>query len=182
MTTARPPFSPIDAANALTPDWMRRIQEFDALEVAPCRVVGHDSLGNEIVEPCDDAPEEAVFWTVYGHLRSGGVDAFEDFATEAEARAFHDRLISVYPHLAAPEDVEPMPFMEYWEAVDAAMLKLFGIDTGDAGIDAALIAGAQEECQTPEDFVRRFGEKHDLTSIDDGKAPYGCARVPAQED
>jgi hypothetical protein len=28
------------------------------------------------------------------------VDAFEDFPTEAEALAFHDRLISVYPHLA----------------------------------------------------------------------------------
>jgi len=94
------PVSPIDAANALTPDWMRNIRDFDGLEIAPCRVVGNDSLGNDIVEPCDDAPEEAAFWTVYGHYRTGGVDAFEDFATEAEAVAFHDRLIAAWPHLA----------------------------------------------------------------------------------
>jgi hypothetical protein len=92
--------SPIELARALTPQWMLRIREFDALEIAPCRVVGHDSLGNEIVEPCDDAPEEVAFWTVYGHYRTGGVDAFEDFATEAEAVAFHDQLIAAYPHLS----------------------------------------------------------------------------------
>lgn len=92
--------SPIEMAKALTPWWMMRIREFDALEIAPCRVVGNDSLGNEIVEPCDDAPEEAAFWTVYGHYRTGGVDAFEDFPTEAEATAFHDHLTRVYPHLA----------------------------------------------------------------------------------
>src|SRR5258708_2579786 len=95
--------SPIDAANAITPDWMRNIRDFDALEIAPCRIVGNDSLGNEIVEPCDDTPEQAAFWTVYGHFRTGGVDAFEDFATEAEALAFHDRLIALYPHLAGRE-------------------------------------------------------------------------------
>src|SRR5580698_6451703 len=86
-----------------TPDWTCNIRDFDALEIAPCRVVGHDRFGNEIVEPCDDAPEEATFWAVYGHFRTGGVDAFEDFATEAEALAFHDRLISAHPHLAGGE-------------------------------------------------------------------------------
>jgi hypothetical protein len=98
-----PDISPIDIANALTPRWMRNIRDFDALEIAPCRIVGHDSLCNEIVEPCDDTPEEGAFWTVYGHLRTGGVDAFEDFATEAEAVAFHDQLIGIYPHLADRE-------------------------------------------------------------------------------
>src|SRR5580704_12872697 len=93
--------SPIDAANALTPDWMRNIRSFDALEIHPCAVVGHDSMGGEIVEPCE--PDDAHFWTVYGHYRSGGVDAFEDFKTEAEAVAFHDRLIAVYAHFAGRE-------------------------------------------------------------------------------
>ena len=60
-------------------------------------------LGNEIVEPCDATPEEAAFWTVYGHFRTGGVDAIKDFATEAEALAFHDRLIAAWPHLAERE-------------------------------------------------------------------------------
>jgi hypothetical protein len=61
---------------------------------------------------------------------------------------------------------------EYWEAVDAAMLKFFGIDTSDAGIDETLIASAQEECQTPEDFARWHGDKHDLTYLDHWKALY----------
>ena len=42
-------------------------------------------------------------------------------------------------------DDEPTSFIDYWEAVDDALLKFFGIDTCDAGIDADLIAGAQEE-------------------------------------
>jgi hypothetical protein len=62
-------------------------------------------------------------------------------------------------------DHEPTPFIEYWEAVDAALLKFFGIDTSDAGIDADLIASAQEEGQTPEDFARWYGEKYDLTCV-----------------
>ena len=164
--------SPIDLAKALTPHWMRNIEEFNGLEIAPCRVVGHDRFDNAIVEPCDDAPEQAAFWTVYGHYRTGGVDAFEDFPTEAEARAFHDQVVSVYPHLAAQDEDHPASFMDYWEAVDAAMLKCFGIDTGDAGIDAELIASAQEEGQTPEEFARWYGAKYDLTYIDDWKALY----------
>jgi hypothetical protein len=90
--------SPIDAARALTPRWMRNIRDFDALEIHPCLVIGNDSLNNQIVEQCETT--EAHFWTVYVHLRTGGVDAFEDFSTEAEADAFHDQLIAVYPHLA----------------------------------------------------------------------------------
>ncbi len=75
---------------------------------------------------------------------------------------------------------EPTPFMDYWEAVDAAMLKFFGIDTGDAGIDAELIASAQEQCQTPEDFARWYGDKYDLSYIDDWKALYGVANAASQ--
>jgi hypothetical protein len=94
--------SPIDAAYALTPHWMLNIRAFDALEIHPCAVVGHDSTGAEILAPCDD-PLEARVWTVYGHYRTGGTDDFSDFATEGEAIAFHDQLISIYPHLAGEE-------------------------------------------------------------------------------
>jgi hypothetical protein len=55
---------------------------------------------------------------------------------------------------------EPIPFIDYWDAVDAAMLKFFGIDTGDAGIEADRIA--QEGGDTPEDFAIWFGEKYGL--------------------
>jgi len=55
---------------------------------------------------------------------------------------------------------EPIPFIDYWDAVDAAMLKFFGID---AGIEADRIAHAQEDGDTPEDFALWFGEKYGLT-------------------
>lgn len=48
-------------------------------------------------------------------------------------------------------------FMDYWEAVDEAMRRLFGIDTTDAGIELELIASAQECGDTPESFVLKFG-------------------------
>ena len=70
-------------------------------------------------------------------------------------------------------DDEPTPFMDYWEAVDEAMLKFFGIDTSDAGIEPDLIAGTQEECQTPEEFARWFGEKRDLRYLADLKFLWG---------
>ena len=60
---------------------------------------------------------------------------------------------------------EPVPFIDYWDALDTAMLKFFGIDTGDAGIEADLIAAAQEEGDTPEGFALWFGEKYGLTLI-----------------
>jgi hypothetical protein len=101
MTTSAHIVSPIDGTKALTTRWMQNIRDFDALEIQPCTVVGHDSMDTEIVEPCE--PEDAHFWTVYGHLRTGGVDAFEDFSTEAEALAFYRRVIAAYPHLAGQE-------------------------------------------------------------------------------
>ncbi len=48
-------------------------------------------------ERCE--PEAAEFWSVYGHDRTGGVLCFEDFPTQAQARAFADRLLEVWPHL-----------------------------------------------------------------------------------
>jgi hypothetical protein len=86
---------------ALTPEWMLRIREFDDLEIQPCMVVSvTDDVEN--VEPCE--PQDAHFWTVYGHWATGGVDAFEDFATEAEAMVFAQRLRDCYPHLRGASD------------------------------------------------------------------------------
>jgi hypothetical protein len=65
---------------------------------------------------------------------------------------------------------EPTPFIDYWDAVDAAMLKFFAIDTGDTGIEADLIASAQEEGRTPEDFALWFGEKYGLRTVAELKA------------
>lgn len=73
---------------------------------------------------------------------------------------------------------ENISFIDYWDQVDDAMLKLFGIDTADAGIEPDLIASAQEECQTPEEFARWFGEKYGLDTIEDLKTVFG---IPSPE-
>jgi hypothetical protein len=72
-------------------------------------------------------------------------------------------------------DQEPQSFMDYWNEVDAVMMKLFGIDTGDAGIEPDRLAGAQEEGQTPEDFALWFGEKYGLKLRSEFKATWGRA-------
>jgi hypothetical protein len=58
-----------------------------------------------------------------------------------------------------------IPFIDYRNAVDEAMLRLFGIDTWDAGMDADFIAKGQDAGDTPEEFARWYGEKYDLDYI-----------------
>lgn len=90
--------TPIDEAKAVTPWWMMAIRQYDGLEIHPVRNIESDpATGNIFCEPCE--PEEAHLWSVYGHLIEGGVQCFEDFATEAEARAFAMKLLDAYPHL-----------------------------------------------------------------------------------
>jgi hypothetical protein len=84
----------IATARALTPLWMLAIRDYDALEMHPCCTIP-DSDAVEICQPGD-----AKFWSVYGHCRSGGIEFLEDFATEAEARAFTRRIEKV-SHLSA---------------------------------------------------------------------------------
>jgi hypothetical protein len=73
------------------------------------------------------------------------------------------------------DDQEPESFMDYWNAVDAALMQRFGIDTSDAGIEPDVLAGAQEEGQTPEDFALWFGEKYGLKTLSEFKATGGRA-------
>ncbi len=83
---------PITAAFAVTPDWMLDIRAYDGLEIQPCHTVGfcrRRQGDRRTVEP-----EQAQFWTVYGHCREGGVNAFEDFPDPAAARAFAGRLLT----------------------------------------------------------------------------------------
>ena len=87
---------PIEHAKALTPFWMRNIHQFDGLEIHPCRTERAED-GTPFIEQC--APEDAEFWSVYGHYKTGGVSCFEDFPTKAQARAFAARLLEAWPHL-----------------------------------------------------------------------------------
>ena len=62
---------------------------------------------------------------------------------------------------------QPESFIDYWDAVDAALLRFFGIDTWDTNMDADQIAEAQEEGWMPEELARWYGNKHDLDYLDD---------------
>jgi hypothetical protein len=88
---------PIKQAKALTPWWMMKINSFDGLEIHPVQDLTDESDGTRYCEQCE--PSEAHFWSVYGHLKEGGVLCIEDFATEAEGRAFAMTLLDTYVHL-----------------------------------------------------------------------------------
>jgi hypothetical protein len=72
-------------------------------------------------------------------------------------------------------DQEPDSFMDYWNEVDAALMGHFFIDTSDAGIEPDMLAGAQEEGQTAEDFALWFNAKYGLTPPPKFKATRGRA-------
>lgn len=61
--------------------------------------------------------------------------------------------------------LEEKSFMDYWTEIDQAMTRLYGIDTGDAGIEVELIASAEQDAQDPEEFAIWFGEKYGLVTI-----------------
>lgn len=80
------------------PTWEKQIPEFDGLEIKPCREeLFEDEPDKNYVEPCE--PHEAHFWTVYGHFKTGGCNALEDFETKAKAEEFAAKLLNDYPHL-----------------------------------------------------------------------------------
>ncbi|UAY53190.1 hypothetical protein [Ferruginibacter albus] len=64
-------------------------------------------------------------------------------------------------------------FIQYWDSVDQSMIKIYGIDTSDAGISADDIAFAQEALMKPKEFVEWWGSKYDLTPISEYKINLG---------
>jgi len=83
------------------PYWLQQVETFEGFEIQP-HIVIHGSCCGSYLEPCER--NEAELWTVNGRYRSGGLEPCEDFDTEAEARAFVDALISVFPHLAGRQN------------------------------------------------------------------------------
>lgn len=73
------------------------IHAFDGLEIHPVRELTDETDGTRYCEQC--TPQEAQFWSVYGHLREGGVLCLEDFETEAAARRYAHNLLADWPHL-----------------------------------------------------------------------------------
>ncbi len=89
--------NPIELAKAATPSWMMDIQKYDGLEISPVREFKDAASNQTHCERCQ--PEEADFWSIFGHLTEGGAEYFEDFGCEEDARAFAAKLLKVYPHL-----------------------------------------------------------------------------------
>ena len=93
--------SPLVVANRLTPLWMRRIKEFDNVEIWPCKTIDINGRDNTVM--CKR--EEATLWVVYGHksakeVPSGGsLEPLNQFFAEGEAERFCNRLRAAYPHL-----------------------------------------------------------------------------------
>ena len=89
--------SPIQLAKEATPFWFETIHDYDGLELAPVAEY-EDKDGFKFCEPVDD-PQEAKFWSVYGHMPEGGVECLEDFPTKARAEDFAGSLLSIFPNL-----------------------------------------------------------------------------------
>jgi hypothetical protein len=67
------------------------------------------------------------------------------------------------------KECENMPFIEYLNAVDDLMESRYGITSND--VDAASIAGAQDNGWMPEECVQWLADKYELKRTDTG--PYG---------
>jgi hypothetical protein len=55
-------------------------------------------------------------------------------------------------------------FAKWKGAADAVMLKIYGIDLDDAGVDDERLKSHWTSGEAPEKFVEWFGEKYDLIS------------------
>lgn len=51
--------------------------EWDGYEIHPCKEFT-DEKGYKFIETVDDEPETADFWSVYAHLKWGGVECLAD--------------------------------------------------------------------------------------------------------
>ena len=66
--------------DGVEPNW----EPYDALEISP--VAEYIEDGDITIEPCDEL-HKAVCWSVYGHLKGGGVECITDVSTEKLALA-----------------------------------------------------------------------------------------------
>lgn len=60
------------------------MNNYDAYEITPMRLVENDPVLGEIVEPADPG-DKVHFWTLFGHVPGEGVECLDDFPTEEAA-------------------------------------------------------------------------------------------------
>jgi hypothetical protein len=73
----------------------QKITDFDTLDISGIKIFRQGR--KTFHEQCE--PDEADYWSVFGHLRRGGLDDFRDFRTQAQAEKYHHQLLKRYPHL-----------------------------------------------------------------------------------
>ena len=74
----------------------KSIARFDGLEISP--VAEFTDSGDLYCERVEN-PSEAHFWSLYGHLQTGGVECIEDYDTETEATLAAIELLKKHSHL-----------------------------------------------------------------------------------
>lgn len=77
------------------------LKKYDAFEVRRCQ-----EIAPKVIEAVDDnpLPDIPIFWTVYGHLPEGGVQALVDVTDEASANGVYDMLKMLRRGTAASAD------------------------------------------------------------------------------
>ncbi len=75
------------------------INLYDGVEVDPVALVGRDQQGREILERCEPGDPNIYCWSVYLHLKEGGVECISDHANEAAAGFIAHALRVAYPTL-----------------------------------------------------------------------------------
>ena len=64
--------------------------EFDNYEIGPCVLL--DPTDPTRFDRCEADDPDIGFWSVYGHLRTGGIDCISDHETYDEAKEFMETL------------------------------------------------------------------------------------------
>ena len=64
-------------------------------------------------------------------------------------------------------DPADMPFIDYVNAVEDELERVYGLSIFDPGIEFDELAAAQEAGESPSEWVAWFGQKHDLTRKDE---------------
>jgi len=66
---------------------MSNIKQFDFYEIASVKIIDKKTHACEICKP-----DEADFWTLYGHIPGEGIDAFADCETKEQCEELLQRI------------------------------------------------------------------------------------------
>lgn len=77
---------------------------FENFEIHPCLSTSQDEHGLVFLEQCNEDNPAISVWSVYGHLKEGGLECLADFETQTQAEAFHDLIVEVQGQWAQADE------------------------------------------------------------------------------